>query len=131
MRTDRLFHEYFHLAPEAFFALFQIHPACRYRCTSPVLKESERRIDSFFEPETPGEPYYFLEVQGYRDPSIYWRCLHEAVLYHARQPELNGRHWQAYILFLDAADDPGVATLGPLANHASAWLHTGVVGELL
>jgi hypothetical protein len=44
MKTDRLFHEYFQLAPQALFELFQLTPACEYRFSSPVLKESELRL---------------------------------------------------------------------------------------
>ena len=71
MKTDKLFHEYFQLVPQTLFELFQINPGCTYQFTSPVLKESERRMDGLLEPNTPGHPRYFLELQGYPDDSIY------------------------------------------------------------
>lgn len=70
-------------------------------------------------------------MQGYDDPTIYWRHLQQIGLHHVHNPDLNGSDWRAFILFLDAAYDPGVATLGPLAKTSNAWLTTGVLSDLL
>lgn len=116
MQTDALFQEYFQVVPEAVLELVGIKPACRYRYESPVLKGSERRLDGFLEPEQPDCPYYFVEIQGYRDRRIYWRTLNEITRYHEIRSDLDGQNWQAIVLFLDASFDPGPETLGPLVH---------------
>ncbi len=131
MKTDKLFHEYFQLVPQTLFELFQINPGCTYQFTSPVLKESERRMDGLLEPNTPGHPRYFLELQGYPDDSIYWRLVEEIGRFHAPKPELNRTRWHAFLLFLDATYDPGPDTLGDLNHGLMPWLTTGVLSDLL
>ena len=131
MQTDTLFHEFFQLALHALFELWQITPGCAYRFTSPVVKASERRLDGLLEPALPEQPRYFLEVQGYENATIYWRVLHQVGLYHAQRPHLNGRPWQAVVLFLEPRHDPGPETLGPLEQGATGWLRRGVLTELL
>lgn len=131
MKTDHLFHEYFQLAPEAFFELLQIEPGCPYHFESPVLKASERRLDGLLEPFEPEEPRYFVEVQGYRDEFIYWRVLQEVCLYYDQRPKLSRHNWQAVVLFLDKSYDPGPKTLGPLFQQEHPWLIRGVIPTLL
>lgn len=131
MKTDNLFHEYFQIAPHALFELLQITPGCAYHFTNPVVKASEKRMDGLLEPEEPGHPHYFVEVQGYEDPSIYWRMVHQIGVYHEQRPSLNGSDWRAVCLFLDAAHDPGPETLGPLHHGATPWLITGTLADLL
>lgn len=131
MKTDKLFHEYFQLVPQTLFELFQVTPGCTYQFTSPVLKESERRMDGLLEPELPGYPRYFLELQGYQDESIYWRLIEEIGRFHAPKPELNRTPWHAFLLFLDATYDPGIDTLGDLYHGDMPWLTTGVLSDLL
>jgi predicted transposase YdaD len=131
MQTDRLFHEYFSLAPEALLELFQIQPACAYRFSSPVLKSAERRLDGLLEPVEPGQPIYFFEVQGYEDRAIYWRCVQELGLYFTQHPVQARRQWQLLLLFLDPALDPGIDSLGPLATESHRWLGVGTLLDLL
>jgi predicted transposase YdaD len=131
MKTDRLFHEFFQLAPQALFELLQITPACPYHFESPVVKASERRIDGLLEPDDPNYERYFLEVQGYPDNAIYWRSLQEIGLYHQQRPKLHKLPWRAVILFLDPADDPGPETLGTLYHGDMPWLIRGYLPDLL
>lgn len=131
MKTDKLFYEFFQLAPQALFELLQITPACAYRFESLVVKASEKRMDGLLEPAELGQPHYFLEVQGYMDPSIYWRVIHQIGIYHEQRPYLNGSDWQAVVLFLDASHDPGPETLGRLCHGNMPWLIHGVLPDLL
>ncbi|MCL4868473.1 MAG: Rpn family recombination-promoting nuclease/putative transposase [Anaerolineae bacterium] len=131
MKTDTLFHEYFQLVPEALLELFQITPACRYQFSSPVLKGKERRLDGLLEPKDPQQPRYFLELQGYPDEAIYWRLVEELGRFHSQKPKLGRGRWHAFLLFLDAAYDPGLETLGDLYHGNMPWLTTGVLSDLL
>jgi predicted transposase YdaD len=131
MRTDELFYEYFQVAPQALFELLQMTQPCPYRFESVVIKAGERRLDGLLEPDVPGHPHYFVEFQGYHDSRIYWRGIHQIGWYHEQRPHLNGSQWQLIILFLDEAYDPGVETLGPLAQGELSWLHRYVLPELL
>jgi predicted transposase YdaD len=131
MQTDQLFQEYFQVAPGALFELLQIQPPCAYQFTSPVFKTSERRMDGFLAPAQSGNPYYFVEFQGYRDKHIYWRALYPVVRHHEMAADLKQQMWKVVVLFLDKAHDPGVATLGPLAHDAKRWLISGVIPDLL
>jgi predicted transposase YdaD len=131
MQTDQLFQEYFQVAPGAFFELLQIDPPCAYRFTSPVFKTSERRMDGFLAPLEVGQPYYFIEFQGYRDKHIYWRALYPVVRHHEVAADLKQQAWKCVVLFLDDSHDPGIETLGPLGHDAKRWLITGVIPKLL
>lgn len=106
-------------------------PACTYRYESPVIKALERRLDGFLEPLDPGHPHYFVEVQGYDDPSIYWRAVGQMGIYHEQRPQLNGKEWQIIIFFLDKRYDPGPQTLGPLYPGHKPWLIRGELPTLL
>ena len=131
MQTDKLFHEYFQTVPQALFELLQIEPQCAYRYISPVVKAAERRLDGFLAPELPGYPYYFIEVQGYRDSLIYWRTITQVGLSHEQNRELGGQNWRVIVLFLDAAYDPGIQTLGPLSSAHEQWLTRKVLPDVL
>lgn len=82
-------------------------------------------------PSNPSHPHYFVEFQGYRDVSIYWRVLHEISLYHELDPKRGKKKWRALVLFLDKADDPGLDTLGPMENGSPDWLDKGLLIDLL
>ena len=131
MKTDELFHEYFQIAPQALFELLQFTPGCAYRFSSPVVKASEKRMDGLFEPSEAGYPRFFVEVQGYSDPSIYWRMVGQVALYHEQRPHLNGNDWKAVIIFLDTAFDPGPDTLGTLYDANVDWLIRGELSNWL
>ncbi|MEW5985148.1 MAG: DUF2887 domain-containing protein [Chloroflexota bacterium] len=51
MRTDTIFYELFQTAPQIFFELLGITPACPYHFESVTVKSAEKRIDGILEPE--------------------------------------------------------------------------------
>jgi hypothetical protein len=57
--------------------------------------------------------------------------VHQIGWYHEQRPQLNGSQWQLIILFLDETYDPGLETLGPLAEGELPWLRRYVLPELL
>ena len=111
MKTDALFYELFQAAPQIFFALLQITPACPYRFESITVKTTEKRIDDVLEPEEEGQPIYFLEVQAFPDKGIYWRAMREIATYFEQRPARQKDEWQAVVLWLNKEDDPGFGTL--------------------
>ena len=111
MKTDALFYELFQLVPGTFFELLQVTPSCTYRFESITVKTSEKRIDGVFEPAVDGQPIYFLEVQGFPDDVIYFRSIREVTTYFEQRPRLKDNAWQAAVLWLNKADDPGFGTL--------------------
>jgi predicted transposase YdaD len=116
MKTDPLFYELFQAAPQTFFELLQITPSCPYRFESITVKASERRMDGVFEPTVAGQPIYFLEVQAFPDVTIYFRQVHEVMVFFAQRPHLINAEWQGVVLWLDKTDDPGFGTLKLLAR---------------
>ncbi len=122
MRSDALFYELFQVAPWTFFELLQITPPCPYRFESITVKSAEKRIDGVLEPEQEGATIYFAEVQAYAEKVIYWRTMREVATYFEQRPFLNHTEWQAIVLFLDIADDPGFGSLAPLAAPPSSRL---------
>lgn len=131
VQTDTLFQEYFQTVPETIFELPGYTPLCRYRFESPVVKASERRLDGFLEPNDASCPYFFVELQGYHERGFYWRFVQEIARYHQMRPELDGRNWQAILLLLDKAYDPGLETLGPLYNQNDSWIIRASIPDLL
>ncbi len=131
MKTDKLFYEYFQLVPNALFELLQIEPDCDYVFTSPVIKSAERRFDGLLEPSEAGKPHYFLEIQGYRDTSIYWRGVHQLGWFHELYPEYSSNEWKIIFLFLDESHDPGIETLGSMRHGCEHWLMRHNFDDLL
>ena len=130
MRTDALFYELFQTAPQTFFELLQIVPTCTYRFESITVKASEKRIDGVIEPSDEQQPVYFLEVQAFPDDTIYWRTLREVATYFEQRPARND-NWQAVVLWLDKADDPGLRTLKPLTYKPASRLISADLIKLL
>ena len=116
MKTDALFYELFQAAPQTFFELLQITPACPYRFESITVKTAEKRIDGVLEPVDTTAPLYFLEVQAFSDDVIYWRVMREVATYFEQRPAQKETTWQAIVLWLNPEDDPGLGTLKPLAR---------------
>ena len=116
MKTDPLFYELFQAAPQTFFELVQITPACPYRFESITVKMSEKRIDGVLEPLDASQPYYFLEVQAFPDDVIYWRATREVATFFEQRPLLKDSRWQAVVLWVNIADDPGFGALRLLAR---------------
>lgn len=131
MRTDPLFYELFQTAPQTFFELLQITPACPYRFESITVKRSEKRIDGVFEPTEAGQPIYFLEVQAFPDTTIYFRQMREVSTFIEQRTELLDQEWQAIVLWLDKSDDPGFGTLKQLASEPNPRLRSLDLLELL
>ena len=130
MRTDALFYELFQTAPQTFFELLQITPACTYRFESITVKASEKRIDGVIEPADEQQPVYFLEVQAFPDDTIYWRTLREVATYFEQRPERND-NWQAVVLWLNKEDDLGLRTLKPLTYKPASRLVAADLIKLL
>jgi predicted transposase YdaD len=122
MKSDALFYELFQTAPQIFFELLQLTPPCPYHFESLTLKTTEKRIDGLLEPEQKGQTIYFLEVQASPDTTIYWRTMREVSTYFEQRADRNNNEWQAVVLWLDIADDPGFGTLSSLALNLSPRL---------
>ncbi|MEZ4726092.1 MAG: DUF2887 domain-containing protein [Caldilineaceae bacterium] len=131
MKTDPLFYELFQAAPQTFFELVQITPSCPYRFESITVKASEKRIDGVLEPADPNQPFYFLEVQAFPDETIYWREMREVATFFEQRPHLKDREWQASVLWLNIADDPGFGTLRLLTRKPKPKLVSLDLIELL
>lgn len=116
MKSDALFYELFQTAPQIFFELLQITPLCPYRFESLTVKTTEKRIDGILEPEQVGQTIYFIEVQASPDETIYWRTIREVSTYFEQRPDRKDDDWQAIVLWLNIAHDPGFGTLAGLAN---------------
>ncbi len=106
MKTDAIFYKLFQVAPQTFFELLQITPACPYRFESLTFKSTEKRIDGLLEPEEAGQPIYFIEVQAFPDQTIYWRTLRQTATFFEQRPKRK-EEWQAIVLWLNKDDDPG------------------------
>ncbi|MCB0187242.1 MAG: DUF2887 domain-containing protein [Caldilineaceae bacterium] len=131
MKTDTLFYELFQAAPQTFFELLQITPACPYRYESLTVKATEKRIDGVLEPTVANQPIYFLEVQAFPDDVIYWRAMREVATYFEQRPPQKDRAWQTTVLWLNKEDDPGLGTLDPLARPPDPRLVSADLIELL
>lgn len=131
MKTDALFYELFQTAPQTFFELLQITPLCPYRFESITVKTAEKRIDGVLEPTAEQEPIYFLEVQAFPDPVIYWRAMREIATYFEQRPAQRDRTWQAVVLWLNKEDDPGLGTLKPLGYKPAMRIKSVDLLELL
>lgn len=114
--SNALFYELFQAAPQTFFELLQMTPACPYRFESITVKTAEKRIDGVLEPMLEDQPIYFLEVQAFPDDVIYWRVMREVATYFEQRPQQKDRAWQAIVLWLNKEDNPGLGTLKPLVR---------------
>jgi hypothetical protein len=63
-----------------------------------------------------------LEVQAFPDEVIYWRAMREVATFFEQRPHLKDREWQAIVLWLNKADDPGFGTLRLLTRKPNAKL---------
>jgi len=108
MKSDALFYQLFQTAPQIFFELISTTPACPYQFKSITLKTAEKRLDGFLEPTVKGEPLYFVEVQAKKDEGMYWRILHEVVLYFEQHPDQQEQPWLAVVIWLEKSHDHGV-----------------------
>lgn len=104
MKTDALFYELFKIDPQVQPRLIGLDLKPQYSFHSITVKQTEKRIDGYFEPVDREDPLLFVEVQGYNDPRVYWRLFREvATAYEQRKDEAP---FVAVVLFLDAAFAP-------------------------
>jgi hypothetical protein len=61
-------------------------------------------------------------VQAFPDETIYWRELREIATFFEQRPALKDTPWQAFVLWLNKEDDPGVGTLARLARKPNPQL---------
>ncbi len=107
MKSDALFYQLFQTAPQIFFELINEIPACPYHFKSVTFKTAEKRLDGLLEPTVAGQTIYFVEVQAQKDEGIYWRILHEVVLYFEQNPAQQGRPWLGAVIWFNESRDPG------------------------
>lgn len=109
LETDSLFFDFFHAHPHELIRLLQLQVEGHWAFRSISIKRFERRFDGVLERlDQPDEPV-FVEFQGYRDPTIYWRVFHAITGWFLGQPPQRslGRHFTGYVIFLDQRHDPG------------------------
>jgi len=70
-------------------------------------------------------------VQAFPDDTIYWREMREVATFFEQRPHLKDREWQASVLWLNIADDPGFGTLRLLARKPKPKLVSLDLIELL
>ncbi len=105
MKTDALIYQLFQFDPQSLCTLAQLDVDAVYDFHSITLKNTEKRLDGFFQSEDITAPNIFFESQGYPDPKIYWRLFREITMYYELYDD--PRPFVAVVLFLDPADDPG------------------------
>ncbi|MFW5637164.1 MAG: DUF2887 domain-containing protein, partial [Thermodesulfobacteriota bacterium] len=115
MKTDELFYELFRFSPESLLELVRLDVQGPYRFESITVKSTEKRFDGYFKNMSGSGPDIFLEIQGYRDNSIYWRLFREICSFHEQRN--NDRPFAAIVLFIDKSLDPGNPPLTPAPPH--------------
>lgn len=139
MKTDELFYELFKLDPHSLFRLVQLDLEGEYTFESLTVKTTEKRFDGFCRRIDGQGPNIFLEIQGYRDPNIYWRTFREICTYYEQTGSM--APFVAIVLFLDVKYDPGSLPLsGTPPNQviranlqdclASIWNQAGILTVL-
>ncbi len=104
MKTDELFYELFKLDPKSLFRLVRLELEGIYSFESISAKTTEKRFDGFCKRIDGEGPLIFLEIQGYRDPTIYWRLFREVCTYYEQSHVQE--QFIAIALFLDEGFDP-------------------------
>lgn len=105
MKTDVLFYELFTIDPGSLFRLVELELEGEYAFESLTIKTTEKRVDGFCHRIDGCGPNVFLEIQGYDDPTIYWRALREVSTYYEQTQDITP--CILVILFLDEQYDPG------------------------
>jgi predicted transposase YdaD len=99
VKTDNLFYELFRFLPQSLFELVGLPMPTPYTFESITFKETEKRLDGLFRPQTGEGSNIFLEVQGYRDETIYWRLLREIMTWYEQTNDT--KPFLGIVLFLD------------------------------
>ena len=108
MKTDKLFYTLFLSEPSLIHELIPTIPAdCEYTYSSPVIKDTEFRLDGLLTPlsDDPKLPLIFLEAQMQRDSDFYGRYFAELFLY-LYQYKIK-RPWQGLLILKNRNDDLG------------------------
>ncbi len=103
MHSDKHIYLLLGADPEFLYRLTGLRINGRYRFDALDVKALERRIDGVVVPETEAEPIWAIEVQAWRDPTIYHRLLIDMGLLGERYP---GREVRGLLLFISPGDDP-------------------------
>lgn len=105
MKTDEAFYELFKLDPRSLFRLVQLELEGNYRFESITIKTTEKRLDGLCYRTDDDGPNVFVEIQGYDDPTIYWRALRELATYDEQTHD--SKPCVLVVLFVDEKYDPG------------------------
>lgn len=104
MHTDKEIYRLMDADPELLRLLCGgLSVARPYQFDAVELKALARRIDGVVRPADADAPIWIIEVQGWRDPSIYARLLIEIGLLAERDPQ---REVRGLLLFITPAHDP-------------------------
>jgi predicted transposase/invertase (TIGR01784 family) len=110
MKTDVLFYSLFQRMPEIFFYLIgaPVGQAEGYRLEALEIKQTSYRMDGIFRPnpDDPGRPIYFTEVQFQPNERFYQR-LFARIFDYCDQQEA-ARRWYVRVVFADRSMDPGL-----------------------
>lgn len=102
MKTDAIFYQLFQELPQIFFDLIGKPDANieAYQFLAPTLKQRSFSLDGAFVPseEIPEAPFYFVEVQGYKEDNFYDRLFPEIFLYFGQYKPKN-QGWYAIVIF--------------------------------
>lgn len=139
MKTDELFYELFKLDPQSLFRLVRLELEGEYTFESLTVKRTEKRFDGFCKRTDSAGPNIFLEIQGYGDPTIYWRLFREIFTYY--EMTATTAPFIAIVLFLDEKYDPGACPVACCPPHQliqanvpaclnAVWDHAGVLTVL-
>ncbi len=103
MATDKAFHEWGRLVPEAVARLAGLGEGGGYCWRSLTVKGVERRLDGVLEPEEAGRPILFVEFQGYRDERFLLRWLQGIVTYLKEREEVEKIH--VFVVYLSGGHE--------------------------
>jgi predicted transposase/invertase (TIGR01784 family) len=106
MKSDHWFFAVFRDLPWLYFRLIGLPEgqATNYRFDAAELKEISLRLDGILRPEAPGETFFFLEAQLYKDAAFYRKWVAKILLYsHKNQIEAD---WRGLVLFGGRSHEP-------------------------
>ena len=106
MKSDHWFYGIFRDCPWLFFRLMDLPEgqAVDYRFDAVELKETSFRLDGIFLPQRPGDAFFFLETQLYRDDGFYRNWLAKLLLY-VQQHRVE-TDWRGLVLFGSRGQEP-------------------------
>lgn len=97
MKTDILFYKLFEMQPSLAFRLAKLAmPDAHYTFQSVELKQPSQRPDGVLMPDTATAPVLVLEVQFWREASVYTRLVSETAMLRLQYPDY--RRWQMLLI---------------------------------